>query len=480
METLFADGGHYFAWGYGTGQEYGSVNFERIWHTATGQFLGYSYLEQVPYFYLYGTDSTPADDQKVGSVLNFGDSWSDQPRGQEMLCYSAYSANVSLTQGYIDNYFANRSEICLPRLLMKRNGSGSRNPNGLPLAHKFSKSGFVMARDTWSGWPNGNPTILVFKSTPFYTGNHQHYDQNSFTLNYQGRLLIDSGVYDKYGSDHWRRYYTQTVAHNTLVIDNSSAKDRGQKNANPEPSTLSELNGKYRLDGITNFAQANWGCWMQGNASKAYDSSLLTMFVRDILMVYQPAGLSHPVMLVVDRVKLPTAQTPKLLWHTPTNCAPSLQGQSAAVYNPKGGHARLDFLAPAGLKLNLVQGAKVNGTAWEYDPNNLNTTGYHDFEPGWGRIEVATGAAVTAANFVTLITVDNTAIDTGGKLISGPNWLGAKYGNTLLIIGDSNNPPTEIRVNTTDATGVTAAYVAGVNRASVNISGIASAIVNFF
>jgi len=36
-------------------------------------------------------------------------------------------------------------------------------------------------------------------------------------LNYKGRLLIDSGQYDSYGSGHWKNYYTRSIAHNTMV-----------------------------------------------------------------------------------------------------------------------------------------------------------------------------------------------------------------------------------------------------------------------
>ncbi|HSC80640.1 MAG TPA: heparinase II/III family protein, partial [Chitinolyticbacter sp.] len=65
-----------------------------------------------------------------------------------------------------------------------------------------------------------NRTSLYFKSSPYGSFNHSHADQNSFILDHRGRrLLWDSGVYDWYGSPHWRGWYKQTLAHNAVTYD---------------------------------------------------------------------------------------------------------------------------------------------------------------------------------------------------------------------------------------------------------------------
>ncbi len=68
--------------------------------------------------------------------------------------------------------------------------------------------------------PDGRENVAVgFHAGKFFAG-HQHADQNSFVINaYGDKLAIDGGYYDWWGSPHFNGYSTQTVAHNTILVN---------------------------------------------------------------------------------------------------------------------------------------------------------------------------------------------------------------------------------------------------------------------
>ena len=90
----------------------------------------------------------------------------------------------------------------------------------LPLSRDFGNAGVVIARDRW----DEETTLLQFRSVPFYSANHHHRDENTFTIHYKSPLAIDSGMYDEgcenggYGSTHWCNYFTRTIAHNGIIV----------------------------------------------------------------------------------------------------------------------------------------------------------------------------------------------------------------------------------------------------------------------
>ncbi len=70
-----------------------------------------------------------------------------------------------------------------------------------------------------------NVTVALHAG-PFASG-HQHDDQNAILINaYGDKLLINSGYYDYYGSEHFKRYSITTKAHNTILVDNQDQDGR--------------------------------------------------------------------------------------------------------------------------------------------------------------------------------------------------------------------------------------------------------------
>ncbi|MFP4111872.1 MAG: MopE-related protein [Candidatus Woesearchaeota archaeon] len=183
----------------------------------------------------------------------------------------------------------------------------TKAPFTLPVSEVFPRSGFAFLRNSW----NYNDLVHVtFRSSQFFVGNHQHRDQNSFAIYYKAPLLIDSGNYQPpgYGSDHWRSYYSRTVAHNSLLVYdpdedfNGYINDGGQKSFEKYPPELSDImpGGDNSLDGITRFEEHDAFTYVQGDAKKAYSDHKLNVFTRDMILLRYESD--HAILLSYDRV----------------------------------------------------------------------------------------------------------------------------------------------------------------------------------
>jgi hypothetical protein len=73
--------------------------------------------------------------------------------------------------------------------------------------------GYVITRSWWGS----DETVVTYRAGKWFTG-HQHMDQGHFDIWHRGPLLVDSGVYASWGSEHREAWYSRTVAHNTLLI----------------------------------------------------------------------------------------------------------------------------------------------------------------------------------------------------------------------------------------------------------------------
>ncbi|MBI3897584.1 MAG: heparinase II/III family protein [Gammaproteobacteria bacterium] len=264
----------------------------------------------------------------------------------------------------------------------------------LPLSTKFEPSGYMLARDTWD---YQNATLLEFKSSLFKNENHHHLDENAFTLFYKAPLLVDSGSYEVYGDDHWKHYYTRSIAHNTLTVydptetycrvpENCYANDGGQQIweynngiAYPTLNDITTPTGRNYLigtadDGANSFDRRAEFTYMRGNASRSYKFDKLDSkngFVRSIVFL-QPAfaNTDHPVTLVFDRVRSATLDKAgfrkSVLFHMvnePTDN--SGQSSGAGVWNLSGNYftfsnggayAKVQTLLPGDATLKKIGG----------------------------------------------------------------------------------------------------------------------------
>lgn len=239
----------------------------------------------------------------------------------------------------------------------------------LDTARHFRNAGLVLARDTWD---MAGATLLGFSSASFTSENHQHLDQNGLSLFHHAPLLLDSGLYDSYGSTHWHHYYRRSIAHNTVVVFDPAerflrngveyANDGGQwigDSQAPYPTLAQAMpGGANHLDGIVGFESTPGYTYAAGDASKAYQPGKLERdggFVRQWLFLPRPGWWPHPVVLMFDTVRKPAgreALETTLLLHAASRPTAGVASQAIGP-----GRQRLDFGPDAKRMLTLQNGA---------------------------------------------------------------------------------------------------------------------------
>ncbi|TWI41012.1 heparinase II/III-like protein [Pseudoduganella flava] len=254
-----------------------------------------------------------------------------------------------------------------------------------PLGARFSVAGNALMRDTWD---YDNAALLDFKSTSFSSQNHQHLDQNSFSLFYKAPLLIDSGSYDKYESPHWWNYYRRTIAHNSIVVfdkdeiygDGTYSNDGGQWDREAAYPTLAQITGTGSnvLGGITAFENGERYSYVVGSASKAYQAKDCNNspklecengFIRSIVYLRPTSG--KPLIVVHDRIESPKKLPATALLHSITR--PMTYGEQSGgtdgrysivgASNPPivirngDGMVTVEPVLPAGAAIKIVGGS---------------------------------------------------------------------------------------------------------------------------
>jgi hypothetical protein len=106
----------------------------------------------------------------------------------------------------------------------------SKGEEGMPpplRSRGFTDSGYYILRSEWARKPYDEALYLFFDSAPLGFGSHGHYDALNFEMAAYGRsLIVDPGryTYNEFSEDkiNWRKYFKETAAHNTVVVDGVS------------------------------------------------------------------------------------------------------------------------------------------------------------------------------------------------------------------------------------------------------------------
>lgn len=171
---------------------------------------------------------------------------------------------------------------------------------------------------------------VFFKSSQFGSFSHSHADQNSFTIMGRGQpLLIDSGYYDDYRSDHHNGWTRQTRAHNAITFDGG----KGQPIDNP--SAKGRILGYWRCQGVV---------MMRGDAAVAYGQGI-TRAVRTLL------SLPDGQVLVADHMDADSPRTWEWNFHSATPIR-AVGDRAASVSN---GPAKAHLQVLLGPEMTLVQ-----------------------------------------------------------------------------------------------------------------------------
>jgi hypothetical protein len=408
------EGGYHMGWAYSAAYLTGDIHV--VWSSATNDCVFFPWEAKLPLFWIYGK-------QGDGFYPNTGDAYTvhDDVSSERVMLLIAEGIFKDPHAAWLlqpsDDHFA---EILYGD---KRVRPMAPDAPGavLPLSRQFGHSGVVVVRDRW----DRDTTLLQFRSVPFYSTNHHHRDENSFTLHYRGPLAIDSGFYDEggagtqkggYGGVHWNNYFTRTVAHNAIVVYDPAQKmslygseisnDGGQV-FRSEPETVDDLRsgGSAHLDGITHYQATPDYTAISGDASKAYDPDRVRVAQRE--MVYlRGTSRPHPLVVVFDRVESTKPEFEKhFLLHTVNH--PLVQGNVTVAEN-NGGRLSCVTLLPENAKLEVIGGpgkeAWVDGKNYPWNPPVRPRVG---IEPGAWRLEVSPAAQQTRDYFLQVLFVDD-------------------------------------------------------------------------
>ena len=212
------------------------------------------------------------------------------------------------------------------------------------LGYREPTLGQIFARSDWTD----DATWVSFNAGP-HLDTHQHYDAGNLTIFRNVDLLVDSGSFDAFGSNHWYNYYTRTVAHNTITITDPdeqwsgiwggvptarTVNDGGQRTAaplTPAPTLDQYLANRSAYDQarIERYVDGSWGMYARANLTNAYQNSQyqsakpdgsrnrpkVTHVGREVVYLRRTEGRRDAV-IVFDRVVATDPSFRKaVLWH---------------------------------------------------------------------------------------------------------------------------------------------------------------------
>ena len=266
-----------------------------------------------------------------------------------------------------------------------------------PVSYHSYPIGQMIARAEWNN-PNAPAAFMLIAEKS--TSNHEHADAGTFQLFYKGLYSGESGVYDKYGSDHWRYYHQSTVAHNGLLIFDPNGVDSepvydatgkltnaakvyysgGQRHFFGAGDTLDEwldatdtvtgtvTGHEYGLnaDGSADYA------YLAGDISASYLLSQASYVGRNMLTLFTGDEKYPMYFIVYDSIDTASETlVNKFLLHSPTD--PDIDDTAKRVTITKD-DARLVLTALKGADKIEKLGGNNDPTKWEEDDKNYLIT----------------------------------------------------------------------------------------------------------
>ena len=309
--TLLNDFGEFFE-----GNTIPQMN--KMWGTNGGEVSGRSYskhnfITRLPYLIemwrvLTNGSRNYFTTANFMKYFSYWDAMSWRPDNYHMKngAYTFYEASKSDYFRYVYSLLANRLNDPLSQYIAENTTTttwqndwqyilwydpsvSSNTYQSYPKDALFDGTGTIVSRTGWDIGSYSTPsddTYVTFQSGPWWFY-HQNYDQNTFTVYHKGGLITDGGK----GLD--------TNLRNTILIDNENQIINSDSNYYGDKlnrwrdfgsGTKSEIAKVKRYETATNYLYA------LGDASKAYNSSKLSLFHREFVF------LKPNYLVVFDRV----------------------------------------------------------------------------------------------------------------------------------------------------------------------------------
>ncbi len=231
-------------------------------------------------------------------------------------------------------------------------------------------SGHFIAR---SGWGEGD-TVVALTCTDHF-GDHNHYDQGSFTIYRNGLLAVDPPVYRRI-----RGPQQDTKHHNTLMPDGRTQRTvRGQSFVSVEEFRKNLTAGRKLETGDMLFHRDE-GTWAAAACqfAQAYDSLLVQSCVRQLLFV-RPG-----TVVIVDHLVAPAGgRLPEVHWLLQVPQPPEMHAAGLTSSHGKS-WIRCRPMLPGGVK-PIVTATPVNTHSVDFAyPGKSRLTLVHVLEVGDG------------------------------------------------------------------------------------------------
>lgn len=328
----------------------------------------------------------------------------------------------------------------------------------LPLNWWSDKVGLSVSRSSW----NNDAVMVSFFNSPSKRSDHEHRDNNSFTVFKNAPLLIDAGHYDTYAGTHYRNYYQRTIAHNSICVFDSAETFRnfGLPASNDGGQIESMSLANYNDIFLPQNQRGKWILYGTGtaysysvaDAQLSYDSTKLSLFRRRLLY------LKPDKVIVLDHVHLKNRATRQrsVKWIGHFANMPVLNGSFTHIQIP--GHIETangnSYTARNGngsiaIKTILPTSStvtRIGGSGYEYWVNGLNypplsPPDSNYYTPGKWRIEVQPVTESDTVVFLHNISVgDSTRIAVaGGTVLESAFTIGTDWSDTLYLFGADGN-----------------------------------------
>lgn len=357
-----------------------------------------------------------------------------------------------LVQIYANYPYVHNTALVFNKLIYQNFEAANVKHPQPPLNWWADKTGLAVSRTSW----NNDATMLWYYCAPAKRADHEHRDNNTFTIIKDKPLILDAGYYDSYGSSHYNNYYSRTIAHNTICVfdesegygnfGRSASNDGGQIETN-RLENLYEVFDKDHIRGKwIRYASGEDYVYHISDAADSYASNKLDRFERRLLF-HKPDKvlvLDHLHLLNINSKERKAkyvnhfANRPdisgKLLNSAVADKIMTYNGQDYKSVNGKGSIA-VRTLLPESTTTTLI-----GGSAYEYWVNGTNyppdaDIDFENLHPGSWRIEVEPVEVVENLVFLHTLKIgdDKNLANAGGKLLRNENTIGVDWENNLYL-----------------------------------------------
>ncbi|MGQ9608616.1 MAG: heparinase II/III domain-containing protein [bacterium] len=411
-------------------------------------------MQFVPYQFIY---NMRPDGQQIHSGDTFNERGNDpRKRVVAMMTASYYDDPYLMYMAESDFFDKYDAFDCVFELLFKKSNAKKLPISELPLTKYFpSPMGEMIDRTGWNMGIDSKDAVVQMRIGEYFFGNHQCKDFGTFQIYYRGALAISSGIYDKYGSEHWKNYLHQTISKNGLLIfdPNEEIKegfinDGGQRfpKGSDHPRNLEILlTDDYKMGQVISH---EFGpdkltpeySYISGDITNAYSPKKVRKVLRS-MVTFNTNDEKYPcIFIVMDNIHA-TDPSFKKTWLLHSIQEPSVNGKIITIIRDGkylsgeyGGKLVLKNLLPEKVEIKKIGGEGkefwIESVQRNYEASKEGIT-----EGGSWRIEISPTQMVESDTFLNVMCVMDKNTTNYPKItkIEQDNLIGAKILNFVAL-----------------------------------------------